>query len=147
MKNTSRYNNEFPAADSASVNKRLLPTVILLAGRAVVEDVLLQLHYLSFEQCIVLAGSNSEEIQALVNHNYEWGMTVNVMNYSRTKAQVLSEFTSMRDPSGLLIIEADKVVGQCVGVFLEAAESSKHSLLEASCANGDIGLTMLKSTS
>lgn len=119
---------------------------LIIAGRTVVEHTLLELQELGFEQCIVLAGNNSEEILKSVNsYNYS-GMSVNVMNYACTTEQVLLEFKSMNEPCGMLIIESDKIRGHCIADFLKEVETSEYSLLEARGAFGNIGLTMLKNT-
>lgn len=138
---------------SSTINGELLEifgvqesSSLVLAGRTIIEHVLLELHEFGFEQCIILAGRNAESVQALVENNGSWEMTVNVMNYSCSKEQVLNEFKSLSDPSGMLIVETDKLRGHCVKAFLNEANHSEYSLLEAVCAQGKAGLTLLKPT-
>lgn len=119
---------------------------LIIAGKTVVDHTLLELQALGFEQCIVLAGNNSQEVQTSVNNNNYQGMSVNVMNYACTTEQVLKEFNTISDPCGMLIIESDKIRGHCISTFLAQVELSDYSLLEAKDSFGSLGLTMLKKT-
>jgi hypothetical protein len=119
---------------------------LIIAGRTVVDHTLLELQALGFEQCIVLAGNNSEEIQTSVNNDNYQGMSVNVMNYACTTEQVLREFKTISDPCGMLVIESDKIREHCISTFLTQVEASEYSLLEAKGSFGSLGLTMLKKT-
>lgn len=167
--NTKKYDN-YSWSNDLSEPTQLFPTAIVLAdklvhgelseifgsiessslmvaGRTVIEHTLLELKILGFEQCIVLAGKNSDDIQELVTNCSDYrGMSINVMNYSRTTEQVLREFKMMSDPCGMLIIEANKIRGHCVLDFLKQVENSQYSLFEARDSLGKIGLTMLKPT-
>jgi len=119
---------------------------LVVAGHSLVEQVLLELQELAFEQVIVLAGSNSQEIADLAGDGSRWGMTVNVMTYSCSTDQILSEYKSMSEPHGLLVIEAHQLRSFCVGQFLAQADESEYSLLEAHDNIGAVGLTLLKPT-
>lgn len=119
---------------------------LVVAGRPVIEHVLLELQELHFEQCIVLAGQNSHEILELVGNDGRWGMMVNVMTYACSTEQILREFKSMSEPSGLLVVEANTLRSFCVNEFLEKAAESECSLLEVHDNKGFAGITLLKPT-
>ncbi len=119
---------------------------LMIAGRSVLEHVLIELQDLNFDQCIVLAGSNAAGIQEMVGSDGRWGMTLTVMNYARSTEQILSEFKSLSEESGLLVIEASKLRGHCLREFLSEAQRSEYSLLEARDGAGAIGLSLLKPT-
>ena len=119
---------------------------LVVAGKSVVEHVLQELQELKFQQCIVLAGSNAEQVLKLVGNDGRWGMTVKVMQYACSTEQVLREFKSVGGEDGLLVIEADKLRGFCVAEFLRLAQMNEHTLLDAQCAGQRPGLTLLKPT-
>ncbi len=119
---------------------------LMIAGRTVIEHILLELQDVGLDQCIVLAGKNANSIQEMVGNDGRWGMTVNVMTYSRSKAQVLKEFKSLSEASGLLVIEANKVRSHCIEKFWNQAICSDYSLLEAHDHLGPVGMTLLKPT-
>lgn len=119
---------------------------LVIAGRSVIEHVLIELQDLNFEQCIVLAGKNAQSIQHMVGNDGRWGMTLNVMNYACSSEQVLTEFKSLSDESGLLVIEANKVRCYCINDFLTQADASEYSLLEAKDSRGGLGISLLKPT-
>ncbi len=119
---------------------------LVVAGRTIAEHVLMELRDLCFEQCIILAGDNAECVQRMVLHNGGWGMTTNVMSYARRTEDVLREFKSLSDESGLLVIEADRLRGHCLENFLDTARHSEYSLLEAFNDLGSLGITLLKPT-
>ena len=120
---------------------------LIVAGKTVVEHILLELQELGVEQCFVLAGENAEEIQKLVDRDGRWGMVVTVMNYVRSVDEVLREFKSLCESSGLLVIEADRLRGFCLKEFLKQAAESEYSLLEAKFGSLCSGITLLKPTS
>ncbi len=119
---------------------------LVLAGKTLIEHILLELQELNFDQCIVLAGENAGSVQTLVGSDGRWGMTVTVMNYSRTVEQVLREFKSLSDENGLLVLEANLLRSTCVNEFLSRAFDSEYTLLEAQDAKGLAGITLLKPT-
>ncbi len=126
---------------------RLEAASLVVAGKTVIEHTLLELQELHVQECIVLAGENAEEIQKLIETEGRWGMTVTVMNYSRSVEEVLREFKSLSDPNGLLVIEANCLRGFCLGAFLSQAAQSEFSLLEAKYDQSPAGITLLKPTS
>lgn len=119
---------------------------LVVAGKSVIEHVLQELQELRFQQCIVLAGRNAEQVLKLVGNDGRWGMTVNVMQYLCSTEQVLREFKSVGSDHGLLVIEADKLRGFCIQEFLRRAYLNEHTLLEAQCSGQLPGLTLLKPT-
>ena len=119
---------------------------LTVAGRTVIEHILIELQDLNFDQCIVLAGNNAQSIQDMVGDDGRWGMTLTVMNYACSAEQILREFKSLSEESGLIVIEANKLRGRCIGEFLEQASQSEYSLLEATSNQGPVGVSLLKPT-
>ncbi len=117
---------------------------LVIAGRSVIEHVLLELQELHFKQCIVLAGNNATEILNMVGNDGRWGMPVNVMAFSCSTEQILRDFKPLSEPNGLLVVEADSLRSFCVKEFLEKAESSECQLLEVHDGVGFAGITLLK---
>jgi len=117
---------------------------LVIAGSMLIEHVLRELQDLNFSQCIVLANDNANNIQRLVNRSKHWKMSVEVMNYTLGKDQLLRDFKSISDPNGLLLIEANKLRSQSVAQFLDQCHQTDYLLYEAVHANEELGLTYLK---
>jgi len=117
---------------------------LMIAGNSLIEHVLMELQDLKIQECIVLARENASQIQHLIGDGRRWGMNIAVMNYVLSKEQVLREYKSLSQPSGLLIVEVDRLRSRCLELFLEQATLSEYSLLEACSAGQKLGITLLK---
>ncbi|GGZ99835.1 hypothetical protein GCM10008090_05610 [Arenicella chitinivorans] len=136
--------DKLPGQEIVEVFGEIEAASLVVAGKSVVEHVLQELQELKFQQCIVLAGNNAEQVLKRVGNDGRWGMTVNVMQYACSTEQVLREFKSVGGEHGLLVIEADKLRGFCVAEFLRLAHMNEHTLLQAQSAGHRPGLTLLK---
>lgn len=119
---------------------------LMIAGSSVIEHILMELQDAKFQQCIVLAGNNAQELQDLVGDVERWGMTINVMTYSSSKEQCLRDFKSMSQPNGLIIIEADSLRSHCIDEFLAQCDRSDYLLYDALSNDQSLGITLLKPT-
>jgi len=119
---------------------------LIVAGYSVLEHLLMELQDLNFQQCIVLVEGDASLVQKLVGDPRRWGLTVTVMNYSLSTDQVMREYKSLSEPSGLLVMELDRLRGHCVETFLNAANNSDYTLLTATSGGEALGVTLLKST-
>jgi len=117
---------------------------LMIAGYSLIEHILMELQDLKIEDCIILCRQSANQVQSLIGDTRRWGINISAMNYSLTKEQVLREYKSLSQPNGLLIIEADRLRSRCINRFLNKAEHSDYSLLEATHANESLGLTLLK---
>ncbi len=117
---------------------------LMIAGNTVIEHLLMELQDLKIQECIVLARHNASQIQTLIGDTRRWGINITVMNYTLSKEQVLREYKSLSAPNGLLIIEVDRLRSRCLANFLDQAERSDYSLLEAKSAGQTLGVTLLK---
>ena len=118
---------------------------LMIAGNTIIEHVLMELQDLKIRECIVLARKNANQIQTLIGDTRRWGLNISVMNYSLSKDDVLREYKSLSSPSGLLIVEIDRLRSRCIQRFLDQAEISTYCLLEAQANGQSLGITLLKS--
>ncbi|MFT6407552.1 MAG: NDP-sugar pyrophosphorylase family protein [Arenicella sp.] len=115
-----------------------------IAGSTVIEHVLRELQDLSFSQCFVLAGENAHQVNAIVKGLQHWGMKIEVMNYAPSRNDVLRDFSSMSQPNGLLLIEANQLRSRSIQEFLDLADKTDYLLYSAMGLKKSLGLTYLK---
>lgn len=119
---------------------------LIIAGHSLIEHLLLELRDLKFEQVIILAQRDAQQLQSLIGNTKCWGMAVNVMKFSLDKEQALREYKSLSEPSGLLVIEMNQLRSHCIGDFLKQSQESDYSLVEAIASGNRAGITLLKPT-
>lgn len=117
---------------------------LMIGGSPLIEHVLNELHDLNFTQCIVLARSNARDIYKMVAGFQHWAMNIEVMSYALSKDEVLREFKSMSEPSGLLLIDANQLRSKSIKEFLDNCNKSDYLLYDAEKENNQLGLTYLK---
>lgn len=119
---------------------------LVVAGTSIVEHVLMELRDMKIQECIVLARENAVQIQSQIGDIRRWGMNITVMKHSLSKDEVLRKYKSLCQPNGLLVVEVDRLRSHCVKAFLNQANHSEYSLLEARSKGQAIGVTLLKAT-
>lgn len=118
---------------------------LVIAGKTVIEHTLLELQELRVKQCTIFAGKNASRIQKLLEKESLWGMSVTVLNSSRSVDQVLSEFNDFDSNGGVLIIEADRLRSSCLKSLLRQTSGSEHLVFGVNGAGNRLGITLKKS--
>ncbi|RBP51415.1 hypothetical protein [Arenicella xantha] len=136
--------DDMVGSDLASIFSGYGKASLMVAGYSVIEHLLMELEDLGFDQCLVLAKNDARRIQTLIGDTRRWGMSINVMDYQLSTDQVLSEYQSLGDPNGLLVINLDRLRSHCVDQFLTEANRSEGRLLAATAKGQLLGLTLLK---
>ena len=119
---------------------------LLIAGQSLLTHTLIELRDLDFQQVIILTKHNAQRIQKLLGNTQRWPMSINVMQYHLDKNQLLSDYKSLGDPNGLLIIEMNRFRAHCIKDFLDKSAESEYLLVDAFSENENIGITLLKAT-
>ena len=119
---------------------------LLIAGQSLLTHTLIELRDLDFQQVIILTKHNSQRIQRLLGNTQRWPMSINVMQYHLDKNQLLSNYKSLSEPNGLLIIEMNRFRAHCIKGFLDKSAESEYLLVDAFSENINIGITLLKAT-
>lgn len=118
--------------------------LLAVSGSTVIEYILLELQYLNFSQCFVLAGKNADEINVIAMGLQHLKINIEVMNYAPSKDEVLRDFNSMSQPNGLLLIEANQLRSQSIQQFLDLSNRTDYLLYSAIGSKKPLGLTYLK---